>query len=145
LTIQRELAIGFVTPDASISPGNILYRSGTVSSPGFEVARTSVPSTDIGHTLSAASFMGIRQQIRNQQFSVSFANDSSPISITTTTASPVDTTTTPMDTTTTPMDTATTPLRADTTTASPMDTTSTSLTSTVKLMRNLCIATTLCS
>ena len=87
LTIQRELALGFVTADAR---GNALYQSNTAVSPGFIVNSNSVQSTAIGSMISTTSFLGVRQQISNRRFSVSFTIESSIA--TTTTALPLDTT-----------------------------------------------------
>ena len=89
LTIQRELALGFVTPGSADARGNALYQSNTMS-PGFIVNSNSVPSTTIGSTISRASFSGTRQDVKNQRFSVRFSIESSIA--TTTTASAVDTT-----------------------------------------------------
>lgn len=79
LNVQRELALGFVIP--SNTRGNALYESDTTMSPGFAVAST-ITATD--STINKASFLGVRQQIRNRRFSVSFAIESSSLATTTT-------------------------------------------------------------
>ena len=89
LTIERELALGFVTPGSADARGNVLYQSNTMSL-GFIVNSHSVPSTAIGSTISTASFSGTPQEVKNQRFSVRFSIESSIA--TTTTASAVDTT-----------------------------------------------------
>ena len=67
LAIERELALGFVTPGSADARGNVLYQSNTAVSPGFIVNSNSVQSTAIGG-ISTASFLRVRQQISNQRF-----------------------------------------------------------------------------
>ena len=76
LNIQNDLALGFVTPAGSESDGNALYQSGATSA-GFIVSGTIVQNTAIDSTISGENFEGVRAQINNQRFSVSFAIDSS--------------------------------------------------------------------
>ena len=87
LTIESDLAIGFVTAD---SLGNALYQSDTVFSPGFVVSGSIVPSTDINRAINSTDFSGVRPRISNRRFNVNFTTDSS-IMATTNAISSVDT------------------------------------------------------
>ncbi len=87
LNVQRDLALGFVTPDSSVTGGNNLYASNTGMSPGFVVPSTTVPNTAVDSTINKAGFSGARSQINNQQFSVSFATGSPTMATTTTVSS----------------------------------------------------------
>ena len=87
LTIESDLAIGFLTAD---SLGNALYQSDTVFSPGFVVSGSIVPSTDINRAINSTDFSGVHPRISNRRFSVNFTTDSS-IMATTNAISSVDT------------------------------------------------------
>ncbi len=65
LNVQRDLALGFVIPDSSVTDGNNLYASNTGMSPGFAVSSVIVPNTAVDSTINKAGFSGVRLQINN--------------------------------------------------------------------------------